>query len=195
MLYLRNISETFQDFPDNESLAVIAFFYGCSHYCKNCQNKDLQLYQEGLTPYSLQEVYEAIISSCERSHTKSIVLSGGDPYCDLIPGVQEDMLALISTLENEGYEVCVYTGYDIDYVNSLYNPLFYYTSSRSSNPPMPVFWKKPSYVKCGEYKEDLRDEKMGKYEKEFILASKNQRFYCREEDNFIPMSNSNVIEL
>ena len=195
MLYLKKLSETFQDFPDNESRAVIAFFYGCSHFCEDCQNKELQRYSEECTPSSLEDIYEKITDYCARTNTKNIVLSGGDPYCDIVPGTQEDMLALISTLEIEGYTVCVYTGYNIDYVNSLYEPLFYRKDGTPYDPEMPVFWKKPSYVKCGTYKKDLRDPAMGKYDDRFVLASTNQRFYCREDDEFIPMSDTHVIEL
>lgn len=192
MIYLKNISETFQDFPDNKSLAVIVFFYGCTHNCYNCQNKELQNYPKTSKGITVEEAKTKITDYCKRSNTKAIVFSGGDPYYPVNPENLRDMLTLISSLELGGYRICVYTGYDINYVNSLYKAL---RDMNSHNISMPSFCKKPSFVKCGKYEDNNRDENMGKKEAEFILASKNQRFYYREDDEFLPMSSTHIIRI
>lgn len=184
MLYIKNISETFQDFPDNENIAVIVFFYGCSHKCFHCQNEDLQNYpeEEGL---SVEEAYKKIVEYCKRSNTNLIVFSGGDPYYSINQDNLNDMLNLIDRLENENYKLCVYTGYDISYINIIYKNLF----------NVYAYWKKPSFLKCGRYEDFNRDKNMGKTENEFILASKNQRFYYRKDNEFLPMSDTHIIKL
>ena len=155
-LPLVEISETFSDYPDFVSLAVIAFFEGCSHNCKGCQSPELQKVKEE-NKKSLEECFEKITDRCKRNDTNKIVLSGGDPYDSGKP-----ILKLISKLQESGYEVCVYTGYDLLEVLSFYNE---------------KDLRFPSYLKCGVYREDQLNDTFGKSNDKFVLVSKNQAFY------------------
>lgn len=162
-MYVSDIKETFLDFPDDESLAVIIFFRGCFHNCPNCQNKELQTIPKDEKNLSAEEVAEMIINRCKRSSTNKIVLSGGDPFA-----FPNNIIKLIDYLEARGYVICTYTGYDIDAINNFYNN---YESSHKEN------IHKSSYFKCGLYREDLRDYGSGKFNDKFVLASTNQAFY------------------
>ena len=162
-MYVSDIKETFLDFPDDESLAVIVFFYECSHSCPNCQNKELQTIPKDGINLDIEEVVKMIIDRCKRSSTNKIVLSGGDPFAH-----PNNIIKLIDYLEARGYVICTYTGYAIDAINKFYNA---YESSHKENV------HKSSYLKCGLYKEDLRDFSSGKFNDKFVLASTNQAFY------------------
>lgn len=188
MLYLNSIGETFSDFPDPNSLAVIVSFYGCTFNCKGCQNPGLQE-KDPECAVSWFNVFNDIKNYCARCNTKKVVLSGGDPFCRDIKEDLNDMLLLVSTLQTNGYTVCVYTGSTIEAVEEIYKdattinyiPDYGYTKDGGRIPlsfnecvftPTP-----PRYIKCGTYREDLRDKDMGKTDLKFTLASKNQAFY------------------
>ena len=170
MLYLNSIGETFSDYPDSESIAVIVSFYGCTFNCKGCQNPSLQKKEK---EFALDEntVFSKIRTQCDRSNTDKIVLSGGDPYCMDNKDDLSDMINLISDLQNHGYNVCVYTGSTIDAIENLYK-------DHSSTPPL--------YLKCGTYQEESREKSFGKDSSRFVLVTKNQAFYRSfSEDNRI----------
>ena len=149
-MYVSDIKETFLDFPDDESLAVIVFFYECSHSCPNCQNKELQTIPKDGINLDIEEVVKMIIDRCKRSSTN------------------KNIIKLIDYLEARGYVICTYTGYTVDVINKFYNV---YESSHKENV------HKSSYLKCGLYREDLRDFSSGKFNDKFVLASTNQAFY------------------
>lgn len=179
-MYLNNISSTFLDFPDSESLAVIVFFEGCLHNCKGCHNKELQKFNKEHR-ISWKDVYDKIVNYCKRNNTNKVVLSGGDSFFVLYIRSHE-IFKLIDKLENNGYVVCAYTGNNIEVINKLY-------SFDDIKP-----YKKASYIKCGVYDENLRDNRMGKTNDEFILASSNQAFYARINDKYEQISNGNILK-
>ena len=171
-MYISDIKETFLDFPDNYSLAVIVFFEGCIHNCKGCQNPLLQT--TNVRDYHDKEhVVKIITDYCKRSGTDKIVLSGGDPFYN-----KRDCLYVIDKLMKLDYKVCVYTGYTIDKVNEFYNGTNY---------------RRPTYIKCGNYREDLTVPNSGKTEEKFVLVSTNQAFYKSEGNEFKIISEGNVL--
>lgn len=172
-MYLQNISSTFLDYPDNSSLAVIAFFEGCSHNCKGCHNKALQTINEK-DYLSVIDAYELIVNACRRNMTDKVVLSGGDPFYEKS---REETFQLIDKLESSNYRVCVYTGYNIEQVEEFYNNSY----------------RRPTFLKCGAYIESLRDAAMGKTNDTFILASKNQTFLACSPKEFQQISQGNVL--
>lgn len=171
-MYISDIKETFLDFPDNHSLSVIVFFEGCIHNCKGCQNPLLQT--TNVRDYHNKEhVVKMIMNYCKRCHTNKIVLSGGDPFYN-----KRECLYVIDKLMEEGYDVCVYTGYTIDKVNEFYCGTEY---------------RRPTYVKCGNYREDLTVSNSGKTEENLVLVSTNQAFYKSEGKEFKIISEGNVL--
>lgn len=164
MLYTTrdSITETWLDFPLDGMSAVICFLEGCNHKCKGCQSPHTWIPNKEHAVGS-GEVLVWIESYAKRCGTTRVVLSGGDPFCS----DPFEILSLIDNLERDGYEVCVYTGYDIDFVEWLYNS--------DSNYSMVL--RRPRFVCTGAYREDLKEEKWGKDRYGFRLVSKNQRIW------------------
>lgn len=148
---ISNIDETFLDYPDNSSLAVIVFCSGCDFDCKGCQNKELRNPDQG-EDLTYQEIISIIEEQAKRSRTNKIILSGGDPLaCNNIRTTE-------NILNNmKGYNFCVYTGYDIDYVKR--NDI-----------------KNFKFIKCGNY---IEDKKITSYKDDVGIqfASTNQKLY------------------
>ena len=145
-----NLQTTWLDYPDNVSLATIFYTYGCIHKCKNCQNPSLQTPVESYP----RGIIDEILMYCKRNNTNKLVLSGGD--C-LLKGANLDLTnAVIDKYSNE-LDICIYTGYDIDYVKANVHKGF-------------------KFVKCGKYDENMKieSEKTDNY---LQLASTNQELY------------------
>lgn len=171
-MYLSDITETFLDFPDNHSIAVIVFLEGCIHNCKGCQNPLLQ--NTRIEDFVNKEnLVSKILNYCKRSGTDKVVLSGGDPFYN-----KRDCMYVIDKLVESNIQVCVYTGYDINKVEE------FYSSSK---------FNKPQYLKCGSYREDLKVTDYGKTEEKFVLVSSNQKFYKLEDNEYKLISDENVL--
>lgn len=187
MIHLMGVRETFLDFPDNESLSVIVFTEGCSHNCPGCQNKESQV-QHAETLITKEKFLQEILNRCERNQTHKVVFSGGDPFYHSNGNEQLiDILETIDYLERKGFDCCVYTGYEFSKVKEIYE----------------AYGKRligPKFIKCGCYREDLKDINAGKTDGCFTLASINQYFMIRDESlfsggphNYIKISNRNVL--
>lgn len=147
--------ETFNDYPDNESLAVIVYLMGCSNECPGCQNPEFQNkgHESGTRQFNLHEFAETVQAFMKRCNTKKLVLSGGDP-------MYEGNIAFVKRfLETVGdkIDVCIYTGHTIDYVKANGVKGF-------------------RYIKCGKYSADAF-QKGGKTDDAMVLATTNQNFY------------------
>ena len=144
------LQTTWLDYPDNYSLAVIFYTYGCIHKCKNCHNLALQT---PVLAYS-KELLKEILMYCKRNNTNKLVLSGGD--C-LLKGANLDLTNSIIDQYKNQLDICIYTGYDIDYVKANVHQGF-------------------KFVKCGKYEENLKIESE-KTDDFLQLASTNQELY------------------
>lgn len=156
------IEETFLEYPDNSSLAIILYMRGCSGNCIGCHNLALKEYKE--TPI---EVIEVLKEKCKKSNTNKIVLCGGDP-------LYSGNIALTNKIINElkeTYDICIYTGYHLEYAKNNVSKGF-------------------KYIKCGPYIQGLyigsnkTDEyiqfatsNQNLYDGNFNLLSKDGRFY------------------
>lgn len=151
---LIEIVESFIDYPDNESLCLCVVMMGCSHCCKGCQNPLFQNpnYSEGTRVVSVEELVAELKDKCRRSMTDKIVLSGGDPLSSVNIEFTKDLLK-----ELKGYDVCIYTGYDIDYVKENGVSGF-------------------KFIKCGKYIEEQKRQS-DKDDEKIIFASPNQKLY------------------
>ena len=158
------ITSTFLDYPDNESLAVILYIMGCDNNCINCHNPEFQdrNYNIGTKNESYYYIAYKIIKNCSLFKTNKIVISGGDPlYKENI----EDTKKLIKELnfytpycyDSLSFDVCLYTGKDIEYIKKLDLP-------------------KVKFIKCGKYIEELK-QKVIKNDEYMQFASMNQELY------------------
>lgn len=175
MIYLNGIKTTFIDFPNDEDLAVIVFFEGCSHNCKGCQNPQLKNQING---YSKENALNIIISQCKKHNTNKIVFSGGDPYYPANKDNLNDMLEIISYLESKDYTLCVYTGFNVEDILNLYK--------EKDN------LIKPTFLKCGKFVEEYW-RLSNKTDEVFVLASPNQNFYVRTEQGYEKISTEGVL--
>ena len=156
------------DYPDPEAFACIIFVLGCKNTCVDCQNPHFK--NKYYTPgkdFTIKEILEHIVTYCERHKTNHIVLSGGD---SLSPENIEDTKKLLHLLSSK-YEVCVYTGYEIEYVK---------------NNKVKGF----KYIKCGCY--DPTQKQLSEKTSEYIqFASANQELY---DSHYNKLSNKGIFK-
>lgn len=165
MLYIEksSIRETWLDYPSPDGNAVIAFFEGCNHHCPGCQSPSTWNVNED-HKVSVREAFDMIEEFAKRCNTDKVVISGGDAFCY----GRNDTISLIHMLKVNGYHVCVYTGYYITDIDTFYREYEAYTST---------FVLRPDYVKAGPYVREIKEEKWGKTDDEFRLATKNQSWW------------------
>lgn len=151
-IYLANKDLTFIDYPDPDNWAVIFYFSGCSHGCKNCHN--IQLKNRGVGKlYNVDEFNELVKYETEKNKTKNVVFSGGDPlFKENLEFVKEFLIKYGSL-----YNICIYTGHNIEYVKENNVKGF-------------------QFIKCGTFDENNK-LKSGMTDEYFQLASPNQNFY------------------
>lgn len=152
ILELSNVS--FLDYPDNESLAVVVFVLGCGHGCISCHNsylQDFNYFDKSVIELTLIEFKEKLKIFATKNNTNKIVLSGGDP---LHPN---NINFIKKFLTSTDYDVCIYTGYSIDYVKKLNISNF-------------------KFLKCGRYILSL--EQLSVKNDEYLqFSSTNQKLY------------------
>ena len=174
-IYLANIDLSFIDFPDPDNWAMIFYFSGCSHNCKNCHN--VQLRERGIGKlYNVDEFYELVKNETIKNKTSNIVLSGGDPlYYENIKFTKEFLIKY-----GGQFNICIYTGHSIDYVKENNVKGF-------------------KYIKCGTF-DDSKKRLSGNFHDKFILASSNQNFYNENyelisEDGILNYDKENILYL
>lgn len=160
-------ANTFLDYPDPISNAMIVYMMGCDGNCKGCQNpqfknKNYDFCTEKFKPSVLER---EIINSLKRNRTNKLVFSGGDPLA------KNNILFTKSFTQNHSrhIDICIYTWHDIEFVKK--NGI-----------------KGFRFIKCGKFDQKLfqGSEKLDEYIK---LASKNQIIY---NHNYVPLSKDGV---
>lgn len=157
------IQITWQDYPTPDDHAILVYSIGCEHGCKNCHNIKLKN-GNNINDISTKELYDSLLELSNVERTNKIVFSGGDPLYKNLEFIKEFLKI------NEYFEVCIYTGYDIEYVKKNGVNGF-------------------SYIKCGKYEEKLK-QNSGKTDECIKLASSNQNFY---DSNFNKLSENGVL--
>lgn len=167
------ITETFLEYPDNYSIAVIVYFCGCDRDCVGCHNTDLQSYKE-LPKTTIQD----IIEYATRLNTNKIVLCGGDPlYYKNLPLTKE----ILKTL-GKNYDICIYTGAELEDVKSLNLSGFKFIKCGFFDPKQFVgSTKTDEFMRFATKNQTL-------YDKDFNLLSENGVYYydngrCNKETN------------
>lgn len=148
-------NHSFLDYPENDDCLTI-FFTGCSHNCKNCQNKELQDLGKVYEELELGEFIELVTKVAKRLHTKNIVLQGGDP---LHPQNRKFTKAIATRLGKD-YDICVYTGYKFAQIKEWVDNVKYVVTEK---------FDESQYI---------TPEKTDNY---FQLASTNQEIYKNNE--------------
>jgi len=162
--YTIQLEETFLDYPDPEANAIIVYFTGCNHRCPNCHSpllQEVRTYTE-----TNEQICQKIKDFAKRADTNKLVFLGGDP---LHPSNQTLNWYLCTELGKD-YDICIFTGYNIDYVKNLH-----LTGVK--------------YYKCGVYDEKQAQESK-KTDKMYVLASRNQNFY---DSNYQQLSENGIL--
>lgn len=149
-------SYTFLDYPNNESGAILIYFLGCNHNCKNCQNADFQNYDyvsDYTKEFNMKEFYKEIESACKKNNTNKIIFSGGDPLSPYHLDFVRTFLKKYCSI----FDIIVYTGYGIDYIKKHKVEGF-------------------KFIKTEKYKENESQESI-KTDSYIQFASRNQVLY------------------
>lgn len=156
---------SFLDYPTVDDHCVSIYAVGCSHNCTNCCNPQLQKDdKEGeVIDYLFFEKELKIF--CKRNKTKCLTFLGGD----FLYEKNIEFIKLFLKRNSKKYNICIYTGYDIDFVKQ--NKI-----------------KGFKFIKCGKYNTVQKQISM-KTDTEFILASKNQKLY---DENYKLLSKDGV---
>ena len=164
MAYTAVLEETLLDYPSPDDNAIIVYLTGCEHHCPGCHSPLIQKVQEYTeTP---EELTEKLVDYCRRAETNKIVLLGGDPLHETnIPYTKH----ILQTLSHS-YDICIFTGYSIDYVKQL-------------------GISGAKYYKCGKF--DINTvRKSLKTDDKYVLASPNQDFY---DENYNKISENGIL--
>ena len=162
--YTIQLEETWLDYPSPEGNAIIVYFTGCSHHCLECHSpllQEIRAYSE-----TNEQICQKIQDFAKRADTNKLVFLGGDP---LHPSNQSLNWYLCTKLGKD-YDICIFTGYDINYVKQLN-----LTGVK--------------YYKCGVYDKNLAQESK-KTDEVYVLASSNQNFY---DSNYQQLSQNGIL--
>ncbi len=138
-IYYNSIKEN-PSLVDGPGYRTVVFLQGCDLHCKNCQN------QGTWSPESGHSVDVKDLAQLIREHSfnKKITISGGEPLLQ-----KAALLELINELQ--GYNICLYTGHQIEDVSQ-------------------EILNKIHYIKYGPFKESLKTSTMP------FVGSSNQIF-------------------
>jgi organic radical activating enzyme len=158
-------TETWMDYPDNESNAIEIFIMGCNNFCINCHNPEFadENYSINTIKFSPKELALELQKECNSHNTNKIVMEGGDPLFYNNVKFTKQLLIHLYILGN--YNIIIYTGHNIEYV--LKQNLKYF-----------------NYIKCGKYIPEyaIQSDKTNEY---IQFASTNQELY---DENFKKIS-------
>lgn len=92
---------------DGPGIRSVLFLQGCGKNCPGCHNKQIQEHGRG-EMISVENLVTFIDDNC---CNKRITISGGEPLEQI-----EGLHALLKKLKAKGYEICVYTGWELNQV-------------------------------------------------------------------------------
>jgi len=95
---------------DGPGIRSVLFLQGCHRNCEGCHNKKLQNPDGGVL-LSITEAVEYINKHCQN---KKLTISGGEPL-EQLPA----LIKLTELLVNMGFDLCVYTGNNLEDVPLL----------------------------------------------------------------------------
>lgn len=178
---IASIDLGFSEFPVADQWSVNVYVSGCENNCENCHNKHIQDFTYG-TVLSANSLVKSIHSYSIRTHTKSIVLLGGDP---LHPYNRPDVEETCKILHQEGYNICVYTGYILDELKNI-----------------DVLSKYIRFLKTGRYLENMAQKpgksfiiKGGETVNILTLGSKNQNMYEMINTKLTQISKDGIVRI
>ena len=128
---------------DGPGVRSVLFLQGCRKNCPGCHNRDIQEHGKG-TMLEISKLMSLIDKKC---CNKRITISGGEPLEQMA-----SLLILLRKLKKKGYEICVYTGWELKQI------------------PKSII-EKIDYLKTGGFVSDLRNPNIQ------YVGSSNQRMF------------------
>lgn len=107
--YINFISESFLDYPNADDISIVLYLPGCSRDCEGCQNSDLRFFDSF---ENIDILIDILKQKCFKAHTNKICLQGGDPLYKNNLIITKYILTKLS----QNYDICIYTGANIDEV-------------------------------------------------------------------------------
>ncbi len=108
MLYINTIVFN-KSLVDGPGVRTLIFFQGCDIHCPFCQNKSTWDIKSG-KEISIDDLYSLIV---DKSFNKKVTITGGEPLLQ-----KERLLKLIEILDENGFDVALYTGHQKEEVPS-----------------------------------------------------------------------------
>jgi len=158
MKVLNNFPVSSLDFPTHDSWCINVYYVGCDFRCPDCQNRNLQSFDytgDDILDLDVGELIQMLLYESSRNfNEKNICLLGGDPLALKNREFTNELLKI-----NDYFNICVYTGYEFEYVKDIDNY---------------------DYLITGQY--DLNQKQISeKTEKFFSLGSKNQKVFNKNK--------------
>ena len=99
------------DVANGPGVRMSLFVSGCTHYCRNCFNREAWEFDYG-SPFTEKEI-ESIVEYVSGKYIAGLTLLGGEP---LEPSNQKGILPLLRRMKEECPEKSIwcYTGYDYE---------------------------------------------------------------------------------
>jgi anaerobic ribonucleoside-triphosphate reductase activating protein len=139
---------------DGPGVRSVLFLQGCGKNCKGCHNRQIQEHGKG----TLMNINNLIRFIEEKCCNKRITISGGEPLEQL-----EGLKILVNKLKEKGYEVCIYTGWELDSIPSC-------------------ILNKVDFIKTGGFDDNLIDSN---YQ---YVGSSNQHMYSIQKGAIVELN-------
>ena len=171
--YLFPFTESFVDYPNNESLVISIYFLGCNNNCENCSNIDLQDKKYSghnvKNDNSIDPIIDLIYEDAKQVKTNKLVFIGGDP---LFEDNVENTKNIIQRLKKD-FSICIYTGKSVNYakMNKVTDFTFLKTGQYTEKYKQEAL-KTDEYMQFASYDQEL-------YDIEYQLLSANGIYYFK----------------
>ena len=115
---LRILDITAPDINNGNGIRVTLWVAGCLHRCKGCHNQWTWNFNQGeIFKDNKQSIYERLDNWLSRDYVQGLTLSGGDPLCQDIEGLEDEMEIIQWVRDNyPDKDIWLYTG---DYLKDL----------------------------------------------------------------------------
>lgn len=159
---------------DGPGIRCVLFFQGCSKNCRECHNSGIKDPGKG-TMVPMDDLVEFIDENC---CNKKITISGGEPLEQM-----EGLLALLGELKIRGYNVCLYTGWEMEQVPKQVLSMIDYIKTGGFNPKL----KTPDMQYVGSSNQQMFSIRNGNVEEVNLVVEEetyeaNDRFGKQEEE-------------
>lgn len=162
------MSFTFSDYPDNVSYATLVYFLGCGLSCQECYNPDLKTIDHPNYNFIDMDYFlDYLKTSCNKSKTNKVVFSGGNP----LDSLNIDFVRYFVKTFGEEFDICIYTGYNIEYVKKENIKGFKYIKTGVYD-----LTKKQQQIKTDDYMQ-LSSSNQEFYDENYNLLSVDGKFY------------------